>query len=545
MKDKAVRQGNIAKAAVILIIVLTALVYANSLNNTFVLDDSSVILGNDFIKSWKNFPLIFTRTYLTPFVNELVDHSLGSQETSYRPVVTASYFIDYSLWKLNPFGYHLTNLLLHIFNAILVYFLVFFITGELPIALFSSLLFALHPVNTEAVNVISFRDDLLSFSFFISSLFLYLKLDRYTGKGKFLIYISSLGLFALALFSKEMAMTLPLVILLYEGIFNHKFKLRYLGYFFVLFFYLWVRFFLMRNFTEPEALYPGGSFFTGIITIFNVLAVYLKYLLLPVGVHYILSGDPHLVSRSLFEPRVLFSAILVLFIFTAAIKIRRGSKVAAFSILWFFITLLPVVNIWPIRNFIAMRYLYIATPGISLLLASILFRLNGLKVFHGWPGIWQGPARSILAAVLIFYSSLTIIRNSVWKSDASLWKDMLTYYPSSYLVYYNLGLCYTKIGAADAAITLLEEAARLKPDYYQVYRNLGLCYLSKRMPDRAIKEFKQSLKLAPHSADIYNDLGISYAMMNDLQEAKRMWLRSLEISPGHKNAKNNLSQLKY
>jgi tetratricopeptide (TPR) repeat protein len=144
---------------------------------------------------------------------------------------------------------------------------------------------------------------------------------------------------------------------------------------------------------------------------------------------------------------------------------------------------------------------------------------------------------------LIFYSSLTIIRNSAWKSDASLWKDMLNHYPSSYLVYYNLGLSYTKVGALDAAIPLLEEAARLKPGYYQAYRSLGLCYLSKRMPDRAIGEFKQSLKLAPYSADIYNDIGISYAMMNDFGEARKMWLEALRISPGHKNAKNNLNQL--
>ncbi len=536
---KKFSRNNINKfAALALIIILTTVVYANSLKNTFVLDDSSVIAGNNFIRSWKNFPLIFTKAYLTPFTGKLVDHSSGSQETSYRPVVTVSYFIDYSFWKLNPFGYHLTNLLLHVFNAILVYFFAFLITGELQIALFSALLFALHPVNTEAVNVISFREDLLSFSFFIWSLILYLKLDSYTGRKKSLTYIFSLGLFALALFSKEMAMSLPLVILLYEAIFDpqggskktfFKFKFRYLGYFLVLFFYLWVRFFLMRNLTEPPAAYPGGSFFTGIATMFKVLVIYLKSILLPVDIHYVLSSDPHLVGRSLFEPGVLFSMALILFIFTAAIKIRRSFKIAAFSIFWFFITLLPVANIWPIGNYIAMRYLYIPVLGFSLLLASI-------------SNIWQRSARSILAAVLLFYCAFTVIRNNVWKNDTSLWVDMVSQYPSSPLVHYNLGVYYAKAAATDRAIASLEKATGLKPDYYQAHRILGICYLSKRMPDKAVSEFNKSLKLAPHSADIYNDIGIGYAMMNNLQEAKKMWLEALKISPEHKNAQNNLRQ---
>jgi protein O-mannosyl-transferase len=538
---KKISRNNINKfAALALIIMLTTVVYANSLKATFVLEDSGVIAGNAFIKSWKNFPLIFTRAYLTPFINanRIVEHSVGSQETSYRPVVTLSYFIDYSFWKLNPFGYHLTNLLLHVFNAILVYFFAFLITGGSQIALFSALLFALHPVNTEVVNVISFREDLLSFSFFIWSLILYLKLDSYRGRKKSLVYISSLGLFALALFSKEMAASLPLVILLYEVIFNPrddsrkpflKFKFRYLGYFSVLFFYFWVRFFLMRNLTEPPVAYPGGNFFTGIATMFKVTVVYLKSILLPINIHYVLSGDPHLVGRTLFEPGVLFSMALILFVFTLAIKIRRSFKIAAFSIFWFFITLLPVANIWPIENYIAMRYLYIPALGFSLLLASI-------------SNIWQKSARVVLAAVLLFYCGFAVMRNNVWKNDTSLWLDMVSQYPLSPLVHYNLGVYYAKAAATDRAIASLKKAIGLKPDYYQAHRILGICYLSKRMPDKAISEFNKSLKLFPHSVDIYNDLGIAYAMMNNLQEAKKMWLEALKISPEHKNAQNNLNQ---
>jgi len=118
------------RLAIILIVLSVMLIYANSLKNSFVWDDAIVIAENSFVKSWKNFPAIFSKAYLTPFsqIEYLGINSAGSGETSYRPVVTLSYFIDYSIWKLNPFGYHLTNILLHIFNVILLFFLAGLIT---------------------------------------------------------------------------------------------------------------------------------------------------------------------------------------------------------------------------------------------------------------------------------------------------------------------------------------------------------------------------------------------------------------------------------
>ena len=125
------------RLAIILIVLITALAYANSLKNSFVWDDIWTVVNNDSIKSWNNFPALFSKSYLTSF-----------GEISYRPVCTFSYFIDYFIWKLNPFGYHLTNLLLHILNAILLYFLINLIIADKNLSLLASLLFALHPVNS-------------------------------------------------------------------------------------------------------------------------------------------------------------------------------------------------------------------------------------------------------------------------------------------------------------------------------------------------------------------------------------------------------------
>ena len=114
---------------ILLMVLFTVSVYSSSLRNSFIWDDHLLIANNGFIKSWENFPRFLNRSYLTKVsdVDYLGKRDIGSGESSYRPVGTLTYFIDYSIWKLNPFGYHLTNLFLHIANVILFFFFISFV----------------------------------------------------------------------------------------------------------------------------------------------------------------------------------------------------------------------------------------------------------------------------------------------------------------------------------------------------------------------------------------------------------------------------------
>ena len=275
------------KSIVIILIVFTFLAYANSLFNSFVWDDYLVIVENNFIKSWKNFPLIFTRSYLTSAskIDYLGLNRLDAGEISYRPLVTASYFMDYSIWKLNPLGYHFTNIILHIFNVLLFYLFLSLLIKDRKSSLLASLFFALHPVNIEAVNCIAFREDLLAFLFFILSLILFVRFSSCESRKKIYFYVASLISYSLALFSKEMAITLPLVLILYDYYFVYKndikkiiadFKARYLAYIAVSLVYLWVLFFGMANKLREFPQYPGGSFYVNILTMSKVIAIYIK-----------------------------------------------------------------------------------------------------------------------------------------------------------------------------------------------------------------------------------------------------------------------------
>src|SRR3989339_1000371 len=183
----------------ILVSLVSFLAYLNTLHHQFVFDDFRVITNNPYIKDWKYFPALFNSDYFKI-----------SGELSYRPLVTLSYFIDYSIWGLNSSGFHLTNLLIHTINTVLVFFLICKTTRNFNLTVISCLFFSVHPILTETVNSVGFREDLLCATFFLLALFFYVKL--YTSKYKNTCYIISLFAYFIALFSKEMAISLPLII---------------------------------------------------------------------------------------------------------------------------------------------------------------------------------------------------------------------------------------------------------------------------------------------------------------------------------------------
>ena len=264
---------------ILLIVLFTVLVYSGSLKNSFIWDDSTAIVNNRFIKSWENFPRLFNRSYLTRLsdMDYLGKRDIGSGDSSYRPVSTLTYFIDYSIWKINPFGYHLTNLFLHVTNVILLFFLISFIADSRKIGLLASLLFAVHPVNAEAVNVAALRSNLLFFCFFLVSFILFIKSREYVGRKKVYVYMLSLASFFLALFSKETAMIFPLILLSYDYLLNKRaentlanFKKYYFGYLGVLIFYVIIRFFVISSIINPLIAYPMRDIFTNVFTMLRV-----------------------------------------------------------------------------------------------------------------------------------------------------------------------------------------------------------------------------------------------------------------------------------
>lgn len=359
--------------SIIVLAVVCIVVYANSLLGGFVYDDYPTIVENPHIQEFaENLPFFFNLNYF----------KIAGIEASYRPVATFSYYLLFQLCGLNPFGYHLASLMIHILNVLLVYMLASRILEDRWSPLIAGLLFAGHPALTEAINCISYNEDLLAALFFLLALVLYLTLSTKN-------YVLSLICFLLGLLSKEMVITLPVIIVLYDLIFNRSednqtlyarsaaiLKKRigyYTGYLGVSLFYLYLRFGLF--YFRGDSIAPHyGSLIDRIIYLPYHLFNYVKLSVFPVS----LSADyVFAYPESFLAPVNLMALCFVLPILASSFLIAKKYKAIAFGIWWFFITLLPVSNLIQIFNPFAERYIYLPLVGFCLVLSAGIVAIAG------------------------------------------------------------------------------------------------------------------------------------------------------------------------
>ncbi len=504
---------------IFILVALSQLVYLNSLSNQFVYDDEFTIVNNHFIKTWNNLPLLFSREYFK-----------FSGELSYRPVVTITYFIDYALWRLNPFGFHLTSILFHAINIVLLFFLCVHFFHSRAASLVAVLLFLCHPVLSETVNAVSYREDLIGATFFLSAFLLYLK----AAKGERLFsppYVASLACYLSGVFSKEMALTLPFFLFFHDFFFTKKTNIglrfsRYTGYIVVASFYLLIRFVIMHNPVESHVSYPGDSVFVTFLTMTKVLASYLKLFFFPFSLcaDYVVSNSYSLLDTSFILSSLLLSALAVI-----ASRMFFYSQIAFFCIVWFFITLLPVLNIVPIENIMAERYLYLPVMGLCML-------ASGKKIF--FPG--NAVTTVVVIVVLMLFSVTTIRRSSVWMDQIILWSDTAKRSPDSFKAHNNLGNIYRDSGRFDEAISEFKHALALYGGYIDAHNNLGVAYRKKGMHDEAMAEYQKALKLNPRYPYAHNNLGVLYAKSDLLDLAITEFQSAISHKPDYSDAHNNL-----
>ncbi|MDO8743495.1 MAG: tetratricopeptide repeat protein [Candidatus Brocadiaceae bacterium] len=514
-----------------LITVLPVLIYLNSLGNTFVYDDYLTITNNYFIREWRYLSAFFSQKYFAI-----------SNELTYRPIVTLSYFVDYALWQLRPWGYHLTNLIIHTLNVYLVYFTAYHLFKNRITAFISCLLFSVHPIFSEAVNAVSYREDLLSASFLLVAFILFIQYNKSTNRRYFIIwYALSLLTYLLAMLSKETAFVLPFLILSYELIFqkNHIVNLHnrtrrlvanYAGYLAIGGFYLFLRFYLFHNSGESVG-YPGNSVFVNFIMMTKVLGYYVKLLFIPVP----LNAD-YIVPLTFSPADAAFVISITLLIITAILLIKkcRLSSIWTFSTIWFFVTLLPVLNIIPINNIIAERYLYIPGIGFTMLFGSLLtHRISE----HG---IYKLFRIGLIAVVCLLFVWGTVSRNKIWLNEFTFSTETIRRSPASFRVYNDLGFFYYHNGSIDAAIQAFKDSIKIRYDQPKAHCNLGAAYSLKGINDAAIEELKVAIQLRNQYPEAHNNLGILYKRKGMLNEAVNEYIEALKVNPYYADAHNNL-----
>ena len=558
-------------------LILCLIVYYNSLSNGFVYDDYGVIVENKYISQPGGLlTSLFSQSYFR----------FSGLEASYRPVSTLSYFLMYAFAELNSYYYHLVSLMLHMLNTTLVFWLAVLVLQNRRRALIASLLFACHPVLTEVVNCIAWNDDLLTTFFFLLALIFYVRTRSDNLVSGIRSYSLSLLLFALGLLSKEMAITLPAVILFYDLVYrntsrdtaNFKDLLRivrkripvYAGYMAISLLFLYLRFFILYS---PQQFHQtsAGSLLERIIYLPGHIFSFIRLTLFPVD----LNAD-HLYSHptSFFDVWNLAGLVVVLTLIGFALVIYRYSRSIFFGIGWFFITLVPVYNLFEIYHPLAERYLYLPVIGFCIVVPEAVH--TAAKKYFSRPSTVKVAIWIPLVVILGLYSAATITRNPVWQSNYTLWSetvqkspDSLTargglgmaylakgmlneaaeqfeiaikLYPGDHKSYYNLGLVYHQKGDLDNAREHFSRSATLNPVSVKAHFNLATIYLQQRAWDPAIRHYDKVIELDPTMAMAHYNLGMAYVMQEKFDSAVSAWEKVLLLEPNHTMAKQNIQK---
>ncbi|MCX5693216.1 MAG: tetratricopeptide repeat protein [Candidatus Omnitrophica bacterium] len=514
---------------ILFIALIIVIVFSNSLKNKFAWDDKFLIVNNPYIKDC---------TYISKIFNNQLYEGDGMHSNFYRPAQLFSFMIDYRIWKLNPFGYHLTSLLLHIFNSALVYLIVFAISSSPYMAFVTASLFGVAPAISGITFYIPARSDLLMALFLFLSLWFFI---RYRQKGKSMLYAASVFLFALSLICKEMALMLPLLLVL-EMRRNHErdrasFKLL-LPYAAVLLAYVFLRVTVL-NFAKGSNPIIDSSFpatlplAARLLTNFKVIFLYMKILVAPFGLHIEWFVEP---VRSIFQSKILLYIAGFITMILAVKKISNKNKLILFGSLWFLFALSPVLNIYPISVLFGEGWLYVPSVGFFIVLSAIFKDIIKPKLGNFLSGI-------LITFFLIYCAFFTIAYGRAWKDSVSVFNNVLRYEKNSpfiYLTYNNLGMAYYDKGDFEKSIEYCKKSISLNPDYFDAYNNLGIAYIATGKTVRAIKSFKIAIRLKRDFVSSYSNLGHLYAFIGFKDRAIEILNAAIKINPNSHRAYCNL-----
>jgi Flp pilus assembly protein TadD len=525
-----------------LIIVIGAVVYGNTFDVPFVLDDVTSIYGNPAVRDFK---------------------------LAFRPrmVGDLSFALNYLLGGVDVTGYHLVNLLIHLINGGLVYCLVSLLRKSpfFPVdqgtddyrltPLFTALLFICHPVQTQAVTYISQRVASLATLFYLGTLVIWLA-ARYaaTGKIRVLLYGAAFGTALLAMATKEIAFTLPLTLLVLEYIFFGG-PLRRLAVPAALFSLaatmIPAAFIaatgvkgglleMLRRLATPTNVISRADYF---LTQLRVQVTYLRLLIFPTGQN--LDYD-YPVSHTLFSLPVLASFALILAILFSAVYLlvqaRRSEqpdlRLIGFGILWFFITLSVESSFIPLQDVIFEHRLYLPTVGLFVAFVTALMTvrryLNNRKAAAGALVI---PA--LILTVLLSAVTATA-RNEVWKDEITLWEDVVAKSPAKVRAHGSLGSAYQRRGLYDAAAREYHAAILLDQNDPANYNNLGTIYYLQKKWDDALPMYRKALSFDPKNVKAHYNLGTVLTKLGRYSEAESELLEVIRLKPDYDAAHNAL-----
>ena len=578
--ERGVGGFKVRVTGVLVIVFTVVVVYVNSMGNTFHFDDFHSITENPYIRDSGNIAAYFS------------DPGMFSGDVGvrmYRPLLLVTFALNYYVGGYEVFGYHLVNIFLHVFNAFFVFVIALYLFGisdnrvhnaqhvsrsTLWPALLSALYFGVHTLNTHAVNYISSRSVLLVSFFYLGAFYFYIQ-SSVPGTGKRIsskrlslpagLYLLSLLFYSCSLLSKEIAVTLPVVLLFYEYLFNRRVAskgeerakqgfistlcsqgstLYSLVYRHIPFWVITVGYLLIRKSLFGRAVMKlsrekliggmGGietegvrSVYINLLTQSKATFYYMKKLIVPAG----LSAE-HDVAVATGLGDIILPLLIIMAVVIVAVVMVRRKAVIAFGLFWFFVVLMPEA-VMPLNLIINEHRAYLPGVGFVIVVGGVYQALRG-----------EDRRRVLLSVVLVLIimanGYATIKRNRVWTDEVTLWQDVVNKYPGIPRAHNNMGVGYQKRGENEEAIEAFKTSIGVDWKYPEAHINLGGLYAEQGLLKEAIREYKITLQLKPKFPEAHYNLGKAYAELGLTDEAEKEYRMALKQKPYYVQAMNNL-----
>ncbi|MFA6214951.1 MAG: tetratricopeptide repeat protein [Patescibacteria group bacterium] len=518
-------------ASILIILVSAVLAYSNIFGNDFVWDDP------DFYQNW---PALYS------FDNAgqlLAGETPLQHQGVFRPLRSIIQLVLFQLFGPNStWPYHLISLLIHLAGIIAVYLIIEIITKKRTIAFLTAWFFALHPLHTEAISYITTSIDVAGAAMMLWSLYFYLAF-RFLARPK-IYFFSSIILAWLSFFTYEITLILPLLILLiewYKAGFNYQIiftKIKTLWLFWLgILAYIFTRLSLHIGGRLLASDPTQNSLPVRLLTMGKAIVKYIYLLIIPWPLNVYHKIDA---SFSLAEPKVLLAWLLILAIAAVTILNAKKLKLACVALLWFFVCLLPVSNVFPTGTIMAEKYIYLASVSICLLLALLIdYLISRPKV------VWQ--VVGLITALIIagFYGAATYARNFDWRDNITLWQKTLLVRPDYGRVYNNLGFSYYLKKDYQKALANFLQAEKLEPNLPLIYHNLGNTYDELGQSQEAIGSYLEAIKIDKENtfynyAETYNNLGTVYQKIGEYQKAEESYQKAITADESYFRADSNL-----
>ena len=507
------------------------IVFSGTIRNGFVWDDDDYIYQNPLLTEPGGFVKIW-QSYYSPKFNP------RENTPQYYPLVFTTFYLEHKLWGFNPAGYHITNVLLHIANTILLLFVLRKLGLGWSIPLITAAIFGIHPTQVESVAWATERKNVLAGLFYFSAFWCFLHFQD-TAKIKY--YIASLLLFVCALLSKTASVMLPVVLVLAAYLKDRP--IRKTITYTIPFFALSTVAGLITLTLEHTMVGAKGAewtfpLFKRLLIVSHAIWFYIGKILWPHPISF-LYGQWQINTHSIISYLPLIAVIT-----TAALLIifrKKIGRLPIFSLANFVVAAAPAlgfVSFYMMRyTFAADHFIYLASWSIMLL--AVVVATQFLSYLPQNPKLVLGAFAT--AVILICFAVITAEEVKKFKNVQTLWEHTIAVNPKAWLAHNNLGVIYASQGNYEKALEHYKTTIELNPNYATAYNNAGVALVLMNQPAKAIDYYKKAIELNPDYGEALYNFAIAYSRLEKNTEAIEYFKKALKFQPENMSTWYNLA----